>query len=128
MISSQKSKLLLLAITVAAVGPFLLSCGKSKEATAQPVIVQVTTAAAISRELPRFFEATGSLAADEQTDVAPTVAGKVISIAVDLGSYVKQGSVLVRLDDRDARIRLQQAEAQVAQAKSSVRQAEAKIG
>lgn len=115
----------------------MVSCGRSTAqsnqskdgaAPSQPAVVQVTTASAISRQLPRFFEATGSLAADEQTDVAPTVAGKVISINVDLGSYVKQGAVLVRLDDRDARIRLQQAEAQVAQAKSSVRQAEEKIG
>jgi multidrug efflux pump subunit AcrA (membrane-fusion protein) len=83
---------------------------------------------AISRQLPRFFDATGSLAADEQADVAPSVAGKVVAIGVDLGSYVKQGVVLVRLDDRDARIRLQQAEAQVAQARSAARQAEARIG
>lgn len=137
MISSQKLKLLIFAIAIAAISPFLVSCGKSKveanqqkegATTAQPAAVQVTTAAAISRQLPRFFEATGSLAADEQTDVAPTVAGKVIAIGVDLGSFVKQGQVLVRLDDRDAHIRLQQAEAQVAQAKSSVRQAEARIG
>lgn len=137
MISSQKLGLLIFAIPIAAISPLLVSCGRSKAlsnqqkegaAPAQALVVQVTTAPAISRQLPRFFEATGSLAADEQTDVAPTVAGKVIAIGVDLGSYVKQGSVLVRLDDRDARIRLQQAEAQVAQAKSSVRQAEARIG
>jgi multidrug efflux pump subunit AcrA (membrane-fusion protein) len=137
MILSQKIRLLICAIAIAAISVFLVSCGRSKAqpnqqkdgaAPAVPVVVQVSTAPAISRQLPRFFEATGSLAADEQTDVAPTVAGKVIAIGVDLGSYVKQGSVLVRLDDRDARIRLQQAEAQVAQAKSSVRQAEAKIG
>lgn len=137
MILSQKIRLLICAIAIAATSVFLVSCGRSKvqpnqqkdgAAPAVPVVVQVSTAPAISRQLPRFFEATGSLAADEQTDVAPTVAGKVIAIGVDLGSYVKQGSVLVRLDDRDARIRLQQAEAQVAQAKSSVRQAEAKIG
>ena len=137
MILSQKIRLLICAIAIAAISVFLVSCGRSKAqpnqqkdgaAPAVPVVVQVSTAPAISRQLPRFFEATGSLAADEQSDVAPTVAGKVIAIGVDLGSYVKQGSVLVRLDDRDARIRLQQAEAQVAQAKSSVRQAEAKIG
>lgn len=137
MISFSKLKLLIFAIAIAAISPFVVSCGKSKAevnqqkngaTTAQAIVIQVTTAAAISRQLPRFFEATGSLAADEQTDVAPAVAGKVIAINVDLGSFVKQGAVLVRLDDRDARIRLQQAEAQVAQARSSVRQAEARIG
>ena len=137
MISSHKLKLLVFVATVLVIGSFVLSCGRSKANTDQqksdanpsrPAVVQVTTAPAISRQLPRFFEATGSLAADEQTDVAPTVAGKVIAIGVDLGSFVKQGTVLARLDDRDARIRLQQAEAQVAQARSAVRQAEARIG
>ena len=137
MISSHKLKLLVFVATVLVTGSFVLSCGRSKANTDQqksdanpsrPAVVQVTTAPAISRQLPRFFEATGSLAADEQTDVAPTVAGKVIAIGVDLGSFVKQGTVLARLDDRDARIRLQQAEAQVAQARSAVRQAEARIG
>ena len=137
MISSHKLKLLVFVATVLVTGSFVLSCGRSKANTdqqksdanpSQPAVVQVTTAPAISRQLPRFFEATGSLAADEQTDVAPTVAGKVIAIGVDLGSFVKQGTVLARLDDRDARIRLQQAEAQVAQARSAVRQAEARIG
>jgi multidrug efflux pump subunit AcrA (membrane-fusion protein) len=90
--------------------------------------VVVTTVPAITRSLPRFFEATGSLAGNEQTDVAPAVAGKVITVGVDLGSYVQRGAMLVRLDDRDARIRLEQAQAQVEQAQASVRQAEARIG
>jgi RND family efflux transporter MFP subunit len=91
-------------------------------------VIEVTTAPAISRQLPRFFEATGSLAGNEQTDVAPAVAGKVVAVGVDLGSYVQRGRVLVRLDDRDARIRLEQAQAQVTQAQAAVRQAEARIG
>jgi multidrug efflux pump subunit AcrA (membrane-fusion protein) len=136
MIPSQNAKLLIL-VFVLTTSSLIVACGKSKATAdqqkngavpAQPAIVQVTTAPAISRQLPRFFEATGSLAADEQTDVAPAVAGKVVAINADLGSFVKQGTVLVRLDDRDARIRLQQAEAQVAQARSAVRQAEARIG
>lgn len=137
MISPQKLKFLTLALALSALSLNAAACGGSKAQTnqanknaapAQPTVVQVTTAPAISRQLPRFFEATGSLAADEQTDVAPAVAGKVIAVGVDLGSYVQQGAVLVRLDDRDARIRLEQAQAQVAQAQSAVRQAEARIG
>jgi multidrug efflux pump subunit AcrA (membrane-fusion protein) len=137
MISLQQLKFLILALALSALCLFAVACGGSKAQTnqankntapAQPTVVQVTTAPAISRQLPRFFEATGSLAADEQTDVAPAVAGKVIAVGVDLGSYVQQGAVLVRLDDRDARIRLEQAQAQVAQAQSAVRQAEARIG
>lgn len=112
------------------------SCGGSKanvrkdesNTTLQPSAVDVTTASAIVRELPRFFEATGSLTGDEQTDVAPSVAGKVVAIGVDLGSYVKRGQMIVRLDDVDAKLRVQQAVAQVEQSKAALRQAEEKVG
>jgi RND family efflux transporter MFP subunit len=134
---SEKLKLLSLAFVLAAQSFFALACGggsnaqsntKQANATAAPAAIDVTTAQAITRDLPRFFEATGSLAADEQTDVAPAVGGKVVSVGVDLGSFVERGAVLVRLDDRDARIRLDQATAQVAQSEAAVRQAEAKVG
>jgi len=111
------------------------SCGGSKANTrseangpAQPPAVEVTTATAIVRELPRFFEATGSLSGDEQTDVSPSIAGKVVVVAVELGSYVKRGQTIVRLDDVDAKLRVQQGQAQVDQAKAALRQAEEKVG
>lgn len=90
--------------------------------------VEVTTAPAIMRSLPRFIEATGSLAADEATDVAPTVGGRVVAVGVDVGSYVGRGQVLVRLDTADARLRVEQARAGLAQAVAAARQAEARIG
>jgi len=136
MSSLRHLKIIALVIALAAVSLLSIACSKGSNAQTNkqqgaampPAVVDVTTASAIMRQLPRFFEATGSLAADEQTDVAPAVAGKVVAVGVDLGSYVQQGAVLVRLDDRDARIRLEQAQAQVAQAQANVRQAEARIG
>ncbi|HEY0083821.1 MAG TPA: efflux RND transporter periplasmic adaptor subunit [Pyrinomonadaceae bacterium] len=123
------------ALLVAALSLLTSACGRSAEsknkqaaANATPEVVQVSTAAAITRELPRYTEATGSLAADEQTDVAPNVSGRVVAVGVDLGSYVQRGTVLARLDDADARLRLTQLQAQAAQAQSAVRQAEARIG
>ncbi|MCA1557850.1 MAG: efflux RND transporter periplasmic adaptor subunit [Acidobacteria bacterium] len=101
---------------------------KSANTSTQVTVVEVTTTPAIQRQLPRFLEATGSLAADEQTDVAPATSGQVVAVGVDLGTFVQRGAVLVRLDDRDSRIRLDQTTAQVAQAQSQVRQAEARLG
>ncbi|MCA1625110.1 MAG: efflux RND transporter periplasmic adaptor subunit [Acidobacteria bacterium] len=120
-------------ITIFSLG--IAACSGSKAETdvsvnvnsAQPQIVDVTTATAIVQNMPTYFEATGSLASDSQTDVAPTVGGKITAVNFDLGSYVQKGDVLVQLDDRDARIRLQQAEAQVNQAKSNVQQAQAQV-
>ena len=76
--------------------------------------VAVTTIAAQVQQIPTYFEATGTLASDAQTDVAPAVSGKIVAVNFDLGSYVNRGDALVKLDDRDARIRVEQAQAQVA--------------
>ena len=130
-----KIKLTVLMLLLVVLGVFVASCGGSKAnnrteapANAQPLPVEVTTAAAIKRELPRFFEATGSLAGDEQTDVAPQTSGKVVAVGVDIGSPVRRGQMLVRLDDAELKLRVDQAAAQVAQAKAAVRQAEERIG
>jgi multidrug efflux pump subunit AcrA (membrane-fusion protein) len=117
-----------------AVAIFAAACGGSRanarkeEGPKPPEEVVVTTAAAIKRDLPRFFEATGSLAGDQQTDVAPQTSGKVVAIGVEIGSPVKRGQMLVRLDDVELKLRVDQAATQVEQAKAAVRQAEEKIG
>lgn len=132
--SPRKIKLVALALLLAASVVFAISCGGSKanvrnEETAKaPPAVEVTTAAAITREVPGFFEATGSLAGDQQTDVAPQTSGKVVALGVDIGSYVKRGQMLVKLDDAELKLRVDQAVAQVEQAKAALRQAEEKIG
>ena len=132
-----KFKVLILLLVLIAASVFVASCGGSKanvrkenaNANTQPAIVEgVTTAAAIKRDLPRFFEATGSLAGDQQTDVAPQTSGKVVAVGVDIGSYVRRGQMLVRLDESELKLRVDQAIAQVEQTKAGVRQAEEKIG
>jgi multidrug efflux pump subunit AcrA (membrane-fusion protein) len=127
-------QLLMLALLLVGAVFLAAACGGSKanvrkdETSTQPAVIDVTTATAIRRELPRFFEATGSLTGDEQTDVAPSVAGKVVSVNVEMGSYVRRGQTMVRLDDVDSKLRVQQAQAQVEQMKSALRQAEEKVG
>jgi membrane fusion protein, multidrug efflux system len=53
--------------------------------------------------------------------VTPQVAGTVVSIGADNTDLVEQGQVLVRLDDADARVQLQSAEANLAEAVRAVR-------
>jgi RND family efflux transporter MFP subunit len=119
----------------------ITGCGSSSgaananNANIQAQVVDVTTVPAASKSIPTYFEATGTLASDISTDVAPAVGGKIVSVNFDVGSYVEKGSVLVRLDDRDARIRLEQAEAQLGQQQKAVnqaiaglRQAQARLG
>src|SRR5689334_16667878 len=132
--------IVLLMLLIGALLFMSVGCGSrvnsaNANANNQPQIVDVTTTQAIVKPIPTYFEATGNLASDEQTDVAPAIAGKIAEVNFDVGSFVTKGSVLVRLDARDAEIRLEQARDQVEQQKKAVdqaianlRQAQARLG
>src|SRR6184192_3398317 len=128
-------KLVLLVSLTTVAGASLVSCKRSNgqpsnsgAANPTPAILEVSTAPAVVRQLPRFFEATGTLAADVQTDVQPQTAGKVVAVGVDMGSAVSKGQMLVRLEEADYKLREDQAVAQLDSAKAAVRQAEEKLG
>jgi multidrug efflux pump subunit AcrA (membrane-fusion protein) len=90
--------------------------------------VPITTARVESRQVPAYIQATGSLVANETSDIAPKVAGKVSNVSVNVGEFVSGGSVIATIDDSDARRRLASAQAEVKQAVAGVRQAEARLG
>ncbi|MDX6384420.1 MAG: hypothetical protein QOK48_1993 [Blastocatellia bacterium] len=123
-------------LSVVALGTVLTACNRSKgpannaaaSASPTPPAVSVSTTSAVMRQLPRYFEANGSLAPNEQADIAAETSGKVAAVGVDMGSSVRRGQMIIRLDDADFRIRIQQAQAQLDQAKATMRQNEAKIG
>jgi len=129
-------KVALFVFLITVLGAGLAGCSRSKgqpnsngpAAGATPAAIEVSTTAALVRQLPRFFEASGSLAPNEQTDVAAETSGKVVAVGVDMGSSVRRGQMIVKLDDADSRLRVQQAQAQLEQATATLRQNEAKIG
>src|SRR5687768_7976554 len=100
----------------------------NSNAEAENPPIAVTVAKTESRNVPAFIQATGSLMADETSDVAPKVAGKIANVSVDVGDFVSQGSVIAKIDDSDARRDLAGAQARVKQAVAGVRQAEARLG
>ena len=127
-------RITLLVVLLAATAIFA-ACKRSNgqtnavaNASPTPQVVQISTTAAVMRQLPQFFEGTGSLAANQQTDVAPETSGKVAAVGVDIGSSVRKGQMLVRLEDADFKDRIQQAQAQLDQNKATLQQNMAKIG
>jgi multidrug efflux pump subunit AcrA (membrane-fusion protein) len=101
---------------------------QASSATAAPKAVAVSTAPAILRQVSAGFEETGSFVADESSDIAPPVAGRVIATPVNVGDFVKQGQPICELDHRDAQLRLDQVRAQFDEATAAVRQAQSRIG
>ena len=107
------------------------ACGNSQaegenrrqETENKDAAVTVTVEKAVAREVPAFIQATGSLTADETSNIAPKVAGKVVNIYANVGEFVASVSTIAKLDDNDARLRVAEAEASVKQAQAAVRQA-----
>jgi RND family efflux transporter MFP subunit len=83
--------------------------------TATPAPVDVSTATAITRNLQRDVEVVGSFAADEEVIVSAQAAGELSRINVDFGGYVSQGQVIAMIDQRDAELKVDQAEATLKQ-------------
>ena len=90
--------------------------------------IAVTTATARLRTVPAAFEETGSFVADELSDIAPPVAGRVVATPVNVGDFVNEGQVVCELDHRDAQLKLEQARAQLDQAEFAYRQAQSRLG
>lgn len=116
-----------------------LACGSSggnrnsrananSEGEQQAQAIAITVGKSESRDVASFIQATGSLLADEKSDVAPKVAGKVANIGVNVGQFVSTGALVAKIDDRDAKLQLATAQAAVKRAQAGVLQAEARLG
>lgn len=79
---------------------------------------QVRTAVVSETPFGETVKANGTLAAYDQTTVSVKVPGRVRMISVDLGSVVSRGQVIAQVDSEDYRLRVQQAEASLAQARA----------
>jgi RND family efflux transporter MFP subunit len=112
-------------LTVVALG-FLIGCHGDHPATGAP---QKTERAAVPPRQVRIISAaedtvsrgaivTGTLAAEDQVVLSFKVAGRLSEISVDLGSRVRQGQIIARLDPTDFRLRVKQAEATLQQARA----------
>src|SRR5262249_50136226 len=74
------------------------------------------------------FESTDdAFIAARQFAVAPKVSGYIVAVPVTDNQHVAAGDVIARIDDRDFRTALAQAEAQVANAQAGIQSADAQI-
>ena len=80
-----------------------------------PPPIEVAVAPALTRSIQRSVEVVGSLAADEEVIVAAQAAGELAQLNVDFGSYVTEGQVIATIDQRDAKLKVEQAEATLKQ-------------
>lgn len=112
---------LLVALLVAGVAACTASPGQTRgnAAARGAVVVQTATPQRIS--VRRLVDVSGTLLSPDQARVSSEVAGIVREVAVQLGTEVRAGDVLVRLEPRELELALERAE-------SALRQVEAQLG
>ena len=104
---------------------FLTSCKSDYQASARQNKPgeaknsrQVKTVAVAETPFGETVTANGTLAAFDQTTVSVKVPGRLRVISIDLGSVVSKGQVIAQLEPEDYKLRVQQAEASLAQARA----------
>jgi RND family efflux transporter MFP subunit len=79
---------------------------------------QVKTARVEEMPFGETVTANGTLAAYDQSTAGVKVAGRLRIISVDLGSVVRRGQMIAQLESEDYKLRVQQAEAALGQARA----------
>lgn len=97
----------------------LAACHKEEEKAAKAKVepIAVQTFIVGTRSVPRSLTLTGSLTANQESDVAANATGVVLKAAVERGTVVTQGQVLVQLDLRTAELQRSEANANLETAK-----------
>ncbi len=113
---------------LAAIGAvtFLLLAGCEKKATEKAKTVQPLAPAAVSvfqvtkAIADKQVEVVGTVQAVDQAEISAKISGNIIAFPVDLGSRVKQGELLAELSAGEISAQVQQAKAQLEQARRNL--------
>jgi RND family efflux transporter MFP subunit len=89
--------------------------GESTPAGAAAPPKAISTTAAIERPIRRFLEVTGTLAPQEEAEVAAEVQGRVIATPVERGTRVADGDALIRIASAEMEAQAAEADANAAQ-------------
>ena len=86
----------------------------------RPVVSGVQSAAIVASEIDDYYESSATVKAKTESVVAARMMGTVTMLAVREGDPVKAGQLLLTLDDRDVRQKINGAQAALAEAESGV--------
>ncbi len=112
-----------LSMAVAAALVLVSSAGCAhKSGDAGPAPVSVTTATARRGDISDRLSLTGVVAAKAQANLSSVITGEVLAVNVNVGDRVRQGQVLVRIDDSTLRAQLNQNQGSLASARARLAQ------
>lgn len=105
-------------------------CSLSQETPPAPAGGSIPVVEAVKARLGRLpltEELTGTVVAENQVALHSEINGRVVSVEAQNGDFVRKGTPLVRLDDRQYREQLQQAEANYRVTQAARDQARARL-
>ncbi len=111
-----------LFVFVVCVALLLIGCSDQKDSSQvqaaskapEPVAVRVLTAE--SRTVQKSISVTGGLFPDETVTVSSEVPGRLASLRVDFGQWVRKGDVVAELEKQELALQVERARASLAQA------------
>jgi len=101
--------------------------GKESARPAGPPPVPVVVGTAVEKPMPTQIRAIGTVQAISTIQVKPQISGQLMTVHFREGQDVQKGDLLFTIDRRPLQAALQQAEANLAQARAQLRQAEAAV-
>ncbi len=119
--SARLLPVLLGGLLVAAIG-----CSREKSGTSPANASQaerkiaITVARADARDVERSVQVVGTLLAQEEVTLANEVPATIAKILVDLGDRVRQGQLLIKLDEREPRLEVERAAANLQAAREAL--------
>ncbi len=113
-------------ITMLSAAIFVTSCGKdhdkTESANTEPIIVEVNQVASNTDQ--SFLSASGKIEAVNQANLSTRMMGFVNKIHVKVGDKVRQGQLLISINNSDLQAKKAQAEAGITQATAAFKNAE----
>jgi RND family efflux transporter MFP subunit len=113
------------ALVILSLAGALIACGEGERKASAPPIRPVRTVTVTPTDVAERVSLTGEIQARYQSDLGFRIDGKIIERPVDVGSAVKKGQLLARLDPQPRQQDLQAAKANVASAQATLTQAQA---
>jgi RND family efflux transporter MFP subunit len=111
-------------LTIIALSAFPAGCGKDEpepgNVSPSPPSISVSVDQVTKRIAGNQVEVVGTVQAVERAEISSKITGNIITLQVDLGSRVKKGELLVEISAGEISAQVQQAKAQLEQAKRNL--------
>jgi multidrug efflux system membrane fusion protein len=98
----------------------IAAASQAKTMMMKPRTIPVVAATAYRGNMPVYLQGLGSVTAFNTVTVKPRIDGQLTSVNFTEGQYVHQGDLLAEIDARPYKVALEQADANLAQAKGNL--------